>query len=212
LKNFEDYKTAVVLAYESKKTEGILPPNLQRNTPAKLKKECLNEFSGRYSARDNQSFLSLFGKGNNAEEFYHLIRLADPDIFRPLNSFLSKKTLKTAEENVELLAWLIDFEPRPYKPADYRDIGKPERESTSITNAAPVTEKERSDDKLENKDVGEPEILTPPDDKVNLKEDETNLPPESIIDPPAVGNGTFGIPAKFNKFLMSHFAVSCLMY
>ncbi|MBE9598680.1 hypothetical protein [Pedobacter sp. MC2016-24] len=41
------------------------------------------------------------------------VRKCDPDKFRPLCNFL-KKDIMTREKNIELLAWLIDFRPRPY--------------------------------------------------------------------------------------------------
>lgn len=121
MKRFEDYKQEVILAYEKKKKDGKLSPNLIRHTTANLKRECIEVFFDRYSDRDEHTFISLFGKANSREEYFTLVRESDPDVFRPLNNFLRGNADGTREKNIELLAWLIDFEPRPlYK---YIEVG-----------------------------------------------------------------------------------------
>jgi len=124
LKRFEDYKNAVILAYQQKKADGSLPANLERHTPASLRNECLDEFPSRYSDKDSETFKLLFGKAENREEYYKKIKSSDPDIFKPLNNFLRGNVTNTNERNIHLLAWLIDFEPRPFKPVDPYALGE----------------------------------------------------------------------------------------
>lgn len=120
MKRFEDYKKEVITAYKLRRDKGDLPPNLQRHTPASLKKECLDIFYERYSAPDNSTFAAFFNKQNDADQYFRRIQSADPDIFKPLNSFLRKNTeAGTHDRNIELLAWLIDFQSRPHRPASF---------------------------------------------------------------------------------------------
>lgn len=56
---------------------------------------------------------SFLEKPDNEDISESAIRRFDPDKFKPLNNFLKKGT-NTDLKNIELLAWLIDFRPRPY--------------------------------------------------------------------------------------------------
>lgn len=125
LNTFKEYKKAVVLAYRQKKSAGILPRNLRDHTPANLKNECVNEFPSRYADKDSETFEALFGKAENKEEYFQKLRLSDPDIFRPLNNYLKGNTDETRDRNIELLAWLIDFDQRPFRPVDLSDHDQP---------------------------------------------------------------------------------------
>jgi hypothetical protein len=118
-KRFEDYKEEVIQDYKKKKSEGKLPPNLDRHTPANLKRECTDVFHSRYSTTDESTFVALFGKHNSADEYYTAIKKSERDVFKPLDIFLKKDTKAgTFDRNIELLSWLIDFKPRPHRPAD----------------------------------------------------------------------------------------------
>jgi len=125
LKPFEDYKTEVLLAYQKKKDEGLLPNNLVHHTPANIKRECINEFPARFSEKDTETFKSLVGPANSPDEYYKKIRDADPDIFRPLNNFLRGQTDNTNDRNIYLLAWLINFEPEPEEPLEVTTVIPP---------------------------------------------------------------------------------------
>ena len=118
MKRFQDYQRAVTEAYKKKETEGSLPTNLARPTDASLRNECIDEFPSRYSDKDSETFKLLFGKAGNADEYYQKLKLSEPGIFKPLKNFLKGEIKKTQEKNIHLLAWMIDFEPRPFKPVD----------------------------------------------------------------------------------------------
>jgi len=118
-KRFEDYKQEVILAYKKKKNEGTLPPNLRDPTTANLKNECLAVFHNRYAEKDSETFKALYGERNSGAEYLQKIRITGADKFKPLDLFLKKNTERgTHNRNIELLAWLIDYEPRPYKQGD----------------------------------------------------------------------------------------------
>ncbi|SEB20743.1 hypothetical protein [Pedobacter hartonius] len=114
MSTFDKYKEAVAIAHTKKRTEGRLPANLRDHTAANLKKECIVAFMDRFNLKDTETFTALFGKSENKEEYFARLRLSDPDIFRPLNNYLKGNTDDTRNQNIELLAWLIDFEPRPF--------------------------------------------------------------------------------------------------
>jgi len=126
LKPFEDYKREVLLAYQKKKENSSLSLDLLNHTPASLKRECINVFPSRYCEKDKETFKSLFGSADSAQEYYQKIRATDPDIFRPLNNFLKGRILKTHERNVYLLAWLIDFEHEPLTTEPLPPIDPPD--------------------------------------------------------------------------------------
>jgi hypothetical protein len=121
LNTFEQYKEAVISAYKQKKSDNTLSRNLVNHTPANLKNECVNELPTKYSEDDRETFKALFGKAESKEEYFQKVRLSDPDIFRPLNNFLRGNTDQTHSRNIELLAWLINFKPRPFYPAKLID-------------------------------------------------------------------------------------------
>lgn len=109
---FTTYKAQVIKTYEKKKVEGLLPLNLQLPTPAKLKDECLAIIAHRFSIKDKEALTQFFG--HSESNFEREIRKVEIDKFKPLVNFLKGKTQETEDRNIELLAWLIDFNPRPY--------------------------------------------------------------------------------------------------
>ncbi|WP_442591208.1 hypothetical protein ACSBL2_08245 [Pedobacter sp. AW31-3R] len=206
LSRFEEYTKAVILAYEKKKEEVLLPPNLQRHTPARLKKECVNVFPERYTEKDNRTFATLFGKRNNAEEYLTIIESADPDIFRPLNNFLKGSTAYLREEaNIELLAWLIDFQPRPNRPGDIYAFVKAEQNPSSPTTELSTDAAESPAAEPEEEEQNT-EIIVASDGKRIVEEDLPEPKPYGLADP-LVDNRILNIPAKFKKTIIAFFAV-----
>lgn len=209
LNSFEDYKKEVILAYEKKKKEGTLAPNLQRHTPARLKKECMNVFPARYSEKDSRTFTALFTKGNNAEEYLQMIRSSDPDIFRPLNNFLKGTTAFIREEaNIEILAWLIDFQPRPHRYGDMYNVHTNQRESELLDPVVlPVTDRivDLHNDSLPY-ELDKNESIDTLDNDKGLKEEykEGTLTP---FYPGQKNDWILGIPLKFKKTITAFFAV-----
>ena len=110
---FEDYTEAILLSYEKRKVAGELSLNLTYPTPANLRNECEVQLKKSAATSDQLMLKSFLGKPQQDELTLSAIRRVDPDKFKPLRNFLYKR-IKTKEQNVELLAWLIDFNPRPY--------------------------------------------------------------------------------------------------
>lgn len=145
LDRFEDYKQAVIASYKKKKLAGTLPPNLEDHTSANLRNECMAVFHKRYSDKDKETFKAFYGEKESEAEYYQKMKVTSPDKFKPLHLFLKHNMHKgTHYKNIELLAWLIDFEPRPHRPGDLTKIlEKEQREScaTKLSADMPTTQR-----------------------------------------------------------------------
>ncbi len=108
-----DYIKLVIEAYNKKRANNELSPLLAQSTPSKIRQECLNVYKERYDKKDDQILRAFFGPAEH-RQFLHLIREFETDRFRPLDNYIKGSTEKTDDRNLELLAWLIDFQHRPY--------------------------------------------------------------------------------------------------
>lgn len=111
---FESYIKAVMRLYDMKKRSGELSLNLTQPTPANLKNECIVIFKKKCSKDDLHTLKSFLGYPLQEEIYLSSIRVFDRDKFKPLRNFLQKDVTHTHDKNIELLAWMIDFSPRPY--------------------------------------------------------------------------------------------------
>ncbi|MGN6394740.1 MAG: hypothetical protein ACTHMI_04210 [Mucilaginibacter sp.] len=59
---------------------------------------------------------SIFKRKDNAAAYRNAFSIGKADPFRPLVNLLDDRSIKTNIRNVDLLALLIDFQPRPYHP------------------------------------------------------------------------------------------------
>lgn len=148
---FPDYQAQVLLSYQKKREAGELSLNLLLPTPAKLREECLATLRDRYVKKDEKTLKGFFEPKSSEVDYAQLIRKFDADKFRPLVNFLKGKTDTTEDKNIELLAWLIDYEPRPYqfRPVEPVSVQKPVEikkgdaeeapsEATLLTLVAPI--------------------------------------------------------------------------
>lgn len=147
---FSEYKKQVIKLYEEKRDAMLLPLNLQKPTPARLKDECLAIIGKRYKKDDEKVLRDFFGDHEDAAGYTRFIRTMDVDKFRPLINHLNRRTENTDEKNIELLAWLIDFSPRPY---DFK-LGTLNKEVEKAITVEILPEKESSKD---NSNVKVPE-------------------------------------------------------
>lgn len=114
MSTFDDYEKAVVAYYHYRKEKGELSLLLVNLKPANLKKECRIVCQERYSRKDEQILRAFFEQAGNKEAILQSIELCKIDKFKPLIQFLNGETNKPAEKQIELLAWLVDFRPRPH--------------------------------------------------------------------------------------------------
>jgi len=110
---FRDYQQSVFREYERLKRIG-LPLSLLEPTPAGLRDECLLVCSKRFDRRDMFTLERFFGAANDEASFSKAIERCETDKFRPLVNYMIGKTREPDRIIIELLAWLIDYEGRPY--------------------------------------------------------------------------------------------------
>lgn len=123
---FDDYKNSVLIDYYSKKKNNFLSLAMMEPTPAGIKGECLRILSGRYLKKDDKVLRDIFNITGELADYHRIIDTYDIDKFKPLCNFLKKKTINTDRKNIELLAWLVDFQERPYQWERTYEIGNGE--------------------------------------------------------------------------------------
>ena len=114
---FADYSTLIFRYYEKQKAANKVPMDLIEPKPARLRDLCFMVCSERFDRKDEATLKNFFGNARDREACLKAIEHCEIDRFKPLITYLSDSSVKTHSKNVELLAWLIDFQPRPF---DYR--------------------------------------------------------------------------------------------
>jgi len=140
---FIDYQQMIMQVYERKKENNKLPHGLLHLTPANLKEECLKKCTKEVSKRDEKIIRDFCVDLKEAKNCYDIIQRCDTDKFRPLVNYLNRKSGKTDEKNIELLAWLIDFPGRPWEmrkeiSVDEEKKEEPVSDGTGQTAEEPV--------------------------------------------------------------------------
>jgi hypothetical protein len=172
---FSDYKIEVVECYKKMRVKGSLSLNLLSPTPSKLKNECLMVFQSGRTKNDIAILRQFFGHREDESDYARAIKKIETDKFRPLVNFLKEQTGDTDDKNIELLSWLIDYSPRPYKYGEEK--------------------KEKAIEKLKEETFATVSDLDQ-DEKITIGQ-ETGLSrqKESILKPPIIGSKT-SLPVK----------------
>jgi hypothetical protein len=110
-----DYESLVALSYQQKKADTTLPLELMHPTPARLREVCLSICEELYDKKDERTLKAFFGNFSDKAGCLQAIDHCDINKFKPLIKFLKQSIGTTDVKNVELLAWLIDFRPRPFE-------------------------------------------------------------------------------------------------
>jgi hypothetical protein len=161
---FIDYTNLVLKAYEDKRESNRLSRLLIHPTTANLRQECLNVYNERFKKGQVEEDIlrAFFGVPPAGKSYDYIIERYPADRLRPLRSFINRRIKNPALANVEMLAWLIDFNPRPLDYAQ-KVMGKtneiPPANSNSNAGAEQkegMTEKreqaeEKPDPAIENK-------------------------------------------------------------
>ncbi len=112
---FPDYERLVLEDYLQKRTANKLPLNLSMPSPARLKEECERVCMERFERKDEAVIRAFFGRSGDRKESLKIIQDSNIDSFRPLGKYLRTGGITKPEpKNIELLAWLIDFQDRPF--------------------------------------------------------------------------------------------------
>lgn len=182
LKHFE-YIKLVREAYKKKRASNE-QPLLVHSTPGKIRRECLNVYRERYHKKDEQTLRAFFGPAEPGRQFLQAISTFETDRFKPLDNYLKGITENTDDANLELLAWLIDFQHRPFSFDN--NVILSEEESALIDNPVEARQETAVGD-LQNK-KGEPAERL----KNEGEEESGKHKIESSIASGAVANNTKG--------------------
>ncbi|MES2275983.1 MAG: hypothetical protein V4592_08170 [Bacteroidota bacterium] len=109
----EEYRDLVLADFDRKVKAGLLP-ELTASTRSSIKAQCISVCMERYHRKDEPLLSALFGRRENQAAYLAVIRNISAEDFRTLNNFLNDREIQTSFRNIRLLAWLADFEPRPY--------------------------------------------------------------------------------------------------
>ena len=109
----DDYKKRVKAKYEEAKT-GEFSGFLLKPSPAELKNLCLVLVDKGINKLDRE-ILDRFFDLNDKSSIQKQIEHFEVDKLRPITNFLKGKTETTRAVNLDLIAVLVDFNPRPYK-------------------------------------------------------------------------------------------------
>ncbi len=118
---YRDYLDDIISSYRTAAAEASIPQRLIQPTPGRIKDECLSVCKTRFQKTDLRTLAAFFGNETNQESMLRAIRRCERDRFKPLANFLKGITNTTDDLNIELLAWLIDFSNRPFKPEAYEN-------------------------------------------------------------------------------------------
>ncbi len=109
----EEYIKAVKAKYDEAKT-GEYSSFLMNPSPAELKILCLLLFDNGMSKQD-QEIVAIFFDLNEESSKRKQMECFDVDKFKPIGNFLKGKTVSTRVVNLDLIAFLVDFNPRPFR-------------------------------------------------------------------------------------------------
>lgn len=112
---FKDYTNLILLAYDERRNDNRLSRLLMDPTTANIRQECLNVHNERIKKGQIEEDIlrAFFGVPPAGKNFDYVIEKHHADKFRPLRSLIKKKVKNPSLITVELLAWLLDFTPRP---------------------------------------------------------------------------------------------------
>lgn len=112
---FIDYTNLVLKNYEGRRGANKLSRLLMDPTTVNLRNECLCVYNERIKEGkiEEDILRAFFGVPPVGRNFDYLITRHPADKFRPLRSLMKGKIMNPALVTVELLAWLLDFNPRP---------------------------------------------------------------------------------------------------
>ncbi|WP_443945105.1 hypothetical protein ACJVDH_19640 [Pedobacter sp. AW1-32] len=109
----KDYQELVLETYKRKRDNGELSNDLKSPTVARLRDETLKVFNKRYNDQDHDILFEFFDIQSLDPNLQRIISQSGEREFRPLLNHVKEITTSTDEKNTELLAFLIDFQPRP---------------------------------------------------------------------------------------------------
>ena len=165
------YINSVKGKLEAMKNSGELSLALVNPTRASIRDECERLYPMRSSQKDKEILADFFKHDKADGTLLETIVRVDTESLKALQNFLTGETNRPNYRVVEMVAWLIDFEPRPYSDrVDYSII------ASELPGPNPISNQKK---------LGEPKpiILSEPSEVDNTTDDESGKPewPRKII-------------------------------
>lgn len=157
--NHPEYIKLVFRTYQLLRSTPEFSPNLKQPTPANIRSECLTVYQERQNKKDEPVLRSFFGPAAENNSFLTPIQNFPTERFKALSNYLKGVAITTDDKNVELLAWLIDFQHRPFRFG--MDVILNEREK-AILNSEEDTEENLSQEIEHEGDDNNENILGQP--------------------------------------------------
>lgn len=110
---YPEYGKAILQFFKQKVAQGDCSTFLKVLTPGNLKKESIRKLKLPISPKDIKAIQDFSGKYDEAADWVRVFNKSKAEDFKTLANFLKGETEETALENLEFLAWLLDFSPRP---------------------------------------------------------------------------------------------------
>ncbi|SMC35265.1 hypothetical protein [Cellulophaga tyrosinoxydans] len=111
MKTFETYKKEILEKYKLE-NGGEVSIYMAKPTSANIRAACVLLLNKRNSIKDDH-ILNHFFQFKNENNKLKEIQDFDVDKFKPIVNFLKGRAKNTSTQNIELISWLIDFQPRP---------------------------------------------------------------------------------------------------
>lgn len=120
------YAQAVKEVYDELKRERKLPLRLTNPKRGNIKDHLIFIIDNHYKESDKKFYTEFLGVYNNLEELKRKVKKLKTDSLRPISNFLNNNTQNPEDLVIELLAVLINFQPRPqnYQVHSYESICK----------------------------------------------------------------------------------------
>lgn len=138
-----DYKKEVKTKYEESKNAEF-SSFLTNPSPAELKNFCLLLFDKGYNKWD-QEILERFFELDEKLSKRKQIENFDVDKLRPISNFLKGKTETTRAVNLDLIAVLVDFNPRPFRKFMSRNKQELADDGVVVNEISKIETKEKED-------------------------------------------------------------------
>lgn len=145
-----EYKELVLASYDERSAARSLSSELLLPTPGNIKDEIVKICEQGIGMDDEKILRSFVGHRTDVGAYRIAILNGKADPFRPLVNFLGDRSIDTNQRNIDLLALLIDFRPRPFHP----ELKMPPQASS--TAIAPVPDIQPLETKLEVTTSGQP--------------------------------------------------------
>ncbi len=179
-KNFEDYLKAILEHYEVVKN-GKNADLLENPTPGNLKKLCLQLLEKGLNNADEKAFLNFFHPKEDRALYAHIRNMSTDGLRTPSDFLRLKQGLTNNRQHANLVAVLIDFEPRPF--VKFQDIIQEEKEKEELSkkdilkekeeNTQPIAEAQKEELQSVEEAIGKEKIVEEEKQKEDFTETET---------------------------------------